>query len=127
MGRGMLTGEIKSADDIPKDDMRRHMPRFSPENFSKNLDLVKEVERLAKQKGVTPAQLAVNWTRALSKKPGNPEIIPIPGSSTEKRVLENSKDVELSEADLNEIDDILKGFTTVGDRYPPQAMGHLEG
>ncbi|KAI9050725.1 hypothetical protein LZ554_004845 [Drepanopeziza brunnea f. sp. 'monogermtubi'] len=127
IGRGMLTGEIKSPNDIPENDMRKKMPRFSPENFSKNLDLVKELQVIAERKGVTPAQLALAWLRSISKKDGKPEIIPIPGATTEARVLENSKDVTLSAGELNAIDEILKDFEVVGDRYDEHGMAHCEG
>lgn len=127
MGRGMLTGEIKSPDDIPDGDMRKTMPRFLPENFSKNLDLVKELENLANQKGVTPAQLSLAWLRAISKKDSNPEIIPIPGATTEARILENSKDVVLSGEELEAIESILASFSVKGDRYDEHGMAHTEG
>lgn len=115
----MLTGQIKSIDDIPKDDARRHFPRFFPENFDINLQLVKQVEQLAQKKGCTPAQLAISWTKSLSKRPGMPVIIPIPGATTAERVNENSKAVELSIAELDEIDTTLAGFEVQGARYPP--------
>jgi len=127
MGRGMLTGEIKSPDDIPENDMRKQHPRFQPENFSKNLDLVKELEKIAQEKGVTPAQLALGWTRSIAKKDGMPEIIPIPGASSEARVLENSKDVMLSAGDLKAIDEILAKFTVTGARYAEHGMASVEG
>jgi len=93
------------------------MPRFSKENFGKNLGLVKDLQKIAKSKGCSPAQLAIGWVSNLSLKDGNPEIIPIPGATTEARVLENSKVVTLSSSELAEIDAILKSFTVAGDRY----------
>src|SRR5271168_4296106 len=104
----MLSGEIKKPEDIPEGDLRRTMPRFQPGIFDKNLELVKELEKIAKQKGCTPAQLAIGWTKHLSKKDGNPEIIPIPGASTEARVAENSKNVTLTDEEVTEIDKILE-------------------
>jgi len=127
MGRGMLTGQIKSPDDIPEGDMRKTMPRFLPENFSKNLDLVKELENLAKQNGCTPAQLALAWTRSISKRNGNPEIIPIPGATTAERVFENSKDVTLSSEELKAIESIQSSFSVAGQRYDSHGMAHVEG
>ncbi|KAG4424389.1 hypothetical protein IFR04_002445 [Cadophora malorum] len=127
MGRGMLTGQIKSPDDIPEGDMRKTMPRFLPENFSRNLDLVKELENLAKQNGCTPAQLALAWTRSISKRNGNPEIIPIPGATTAERVFENSKDVTLSSEELKAIESILSSFSVAGQRYDSHGMAHVEG
>jgi pyridoxine 4-dehydrogenase len=114
----MLSGEIKSLDDIPAKDMRRHMPRFQPDTFPVNLQLVKQVQQLAEKKNVSPAQLAINWTRALSKRPGMPVIIPIPGATTVDRVNENSKLIDLSEEDLKEIEETLAKFEVVGGRYP---------
>ena len=70
MSRGFLTGKIKSFDDIPEGDFRKTIPRFQPENFDNNLLLVKEVQNLAKQKGCTTAQLAINWVRTQSEKVG---------------------------------------------------------
>ncbi|KAH7330100.1 NADP-dependent oxidoreductase domain-containing protein [Rhexocercosporidium sp. MPI-PUGE-AT-0058] len=127
MGRGMLTGEIKSPEDIPEGDLRKSMPRFLPENFNKNMDLVKALQNIAEQKGCTPAQLALAWIRSISKKDGNPEFIPIPGATTESRVLENSKDVTLSGEELKAIDSILSSFSVVGDRYDSHGMAHVEG
>ncbi|KAF6845280.1 pyridoxal reductase [Colletotrichum musicola] len=121
IGRGMLTGEIKSIDDIPEGDFRRIMPRFQPDTFDVNMKLVKQVQDLAAKKGVTPAQLAISWTVALSKKPGMPEIIPIPGATTAARVNENAKLVELTEEELAEIDATLAKFEVVGGRYPAGA------
>lgn len=121
IGRGMLTGEIKSIDDIPEGDFRRIMPRFQPDAFDINLKLVKQIQDLAAKKNVTPAQLAISWTVALSKKPGMPEIIPIPGATTAARVNENAKLVELTEEELAEIDATLAKFEVAGGRYPAGA------
>lgn len=123
----MLSGEINKPEDIPEGDLRLTMPRFQPGTFDKNLELVKELEKIAKQKGCTPAQLAIGWTKHLSKKDGNPEIIPIPGASTEARVAENSKNVTLSEQDAAEIDKILKTFPVEGGRYGGPAVHHMNG
>lgn len=117
LGRGFLTGEIKKVEDIPEDDLRRRFPRFQPDNFGRNLEMVTELEKLAKKKGCTPAQLALAWVKQLSGKKGMPVIIPIPGATTEKRVIENMKDVELNADDLSEIDAILKKLPVFGDRY----------
>lgn len=114
----MLTGRFKSPADFPEGDMRLHQPRFQGENFDVNLQLVAQVEKLAEKKGCTPAQLAIAWTRALSTLPGMPVIIPIPGGSTEERVRENMKDVQLSKGELDEINATLDGFTVKGGRYP---------
>ena len=98
--------------------MLRHFPRFQPENFDINIKLVDQVEALAKKKGCTPAQLAIGWTRSLSKRPGMPVIIPIPGATTAARVQENSVVIDLTEEELNEIDATLAKFEVSGARYP---------
>ena len=115
LGGGLLTGEIKKLDDLPEGDARRHFPRFQPGVFNQNLELVTELEKVAKKKGCTPAQLALAWVKQLSGKEGMPVIIPIPEATTEKRILENMKDVELDAGDLEEIDAILE--KAPGDRY----------
>lgn len=115
----MLTGQFKSPDDIPEDSNLRHYPRFQPENFEINLQLVKQVERTAARKGCTPAQLAINWVRAISRRPEMPVIIPIPGATTAARVEENSKLVEITDEEMAEIDAILAKFRPAGERYPP--------
>lgn len=117
LGRGFLTGQIKSLDDIPKDDMRRHLERFFPENFDTNLKLVHELEKIAEKKGCKPGQVGLAWVKAQSGKNGMPTIIPIPGATTEERIEENMVDVSLSESDLKEVDELLKSVTIVGDRY----------
>jgi pyridoxine 4-dehydrogenase len=119
IGKGMLTGQIKSLDDLPPNDMRRHYPRFQPDTFPVNLQLVDELQRLAKDKGCTPAQLAINWVKSLSGRKGMPEIIPIPGATTDARVRENAEDHPLTEDELGSIDAILAKFPVVGGRYPP--------
>lgn len=93
-------------------------PRFQQENFERNLQLVSKVEEIAARKGCTPAQLAINWTVALSQRL-NTTIVPIPGSSTPERVEENSKIVEVSHEELDQIDAIMRSFTPAGERYPP--------
>jgi pyridoxine 4-dehydrogenase len=123
----MLTGQIKSFDDLADDDFRKTLPRFQPENFDINLKLVKEVEKIAVKKNCTPAQLAIGWLRSLSKREGMPEIYPIPGAVSVERIKENSVEVELSEEDMKDIDSILASFKIVGDRYQAPAMAHLNG
>ena len=109
---------MTSLDAVPEGDFRRLFPRFQPENFATNVKLVEQVVSLAENKGCTPAQLAIAWTRSLSKKPGMPTIIPIPGTTTEARARENAAVVELTNEDLAAIDNILAAFPVVGDRYP---------
>lgn len=127
IGRGMLSGQIKSPKDIPEADFRRTIPRFNEENFPKNLELVRELEKIAKQKGCTPAQLAISWVRNLSGKNGNPVVIPIPGATSEERVAENAKEIALNDQDIAEIDSILKSFNVAGERYGGPALAHING
>ena len=117
----MLTGQIRSPEDIPEGDLRRHMPRFQPENFDVNLELVRQLEGLAAKKGCKPSQLAVGWVLGVSRRPGMPEIIPIPGASTAERVKENSTIVELTDDEMKEIDAVLAKFKVAGGRYPEGA------
>jgi aryl-alcohol dehydrogenase-like predicted oxidoreductase len=117
LGRGFLTGAIKSIDDLDEDDYRRFSPRFQGENFQKNLDLVAIVERLAARKGVTPAQLGLAWV--LAQWDG---IVPIPGTKRRSRLEENvgALDVQLGDAELAEISAALP--ETAGTRYPEEMM-----
>ena len=112
-------------DDVAADDYRRHSPRFDPENFALNVKLAAKVEALATKKGCTPGQIAINWIIAVSKRPGMPLIIPIPGSSKPDRIAENAKVVELTKEDLAEIENILADFKPAGSRYPARFQGEL--
>ena len=114
----MLTGQIRKFEDLPEDSIMRHFPRFQPGNFEINLQLIEQVEEMAKKKGCTPAQLAIGWTIAISRRPGMPVIIPIPGATTAARVEENSKLVDLTDDEMAQIDATLAKFTTAGARYP---------
>jgi aryl-alcohol dehydrogenase-like predicted oxidoreductase len=115
LGRGFLTGAIKSLDDLPEDDWRRRMPRFSPENFDKNLALVDEVERIAEEHGATPAQVALAWVLSRGE-----DIVPIPGTKRVKYLEENvgALDIELTEADIERLEEAFPHGVTSGDRYP---------
>src|SRR6266568_1572990 len=117
LGRGFLTGRLRSIDDLAPDDWRRNNPRFQGENFRKNLDLVARVEALARTKGCTPAQLAIAWL--LSR---GPDIIPIPGSTKPERVEENAAAVRirLSQDEIAQLDAV--GGGVAGERYPEGAM-----
>ncbi|KAF4632547.1 hypothetical protein G7Y89_g5573 [Cudoniella acicularis] len=127
IGRGVLTGEIQKPEDIPEGDFRRMMPRFQAPLFEKNIVLVHKLQEIAKEKGYTPAQLAISWVVSLSKKNGNPEIIPIPGATKVDRIYENAKDVELSSEVAATIDSMLKEFEVVGPRYGGSYEEMLEG
>ncbi|KAH0562166.1 hypothetical protein GP486_003140 [Trichoglossum hirsutum] len=127
LGRGFLTGQFKSLGDLPVGDIRRHFPRFSPENFPKNIELLHELEKLAEKKGAPLTQVALGWVKAQSGRNGLPTIIPIPGTTTEARLVENMHDVALSEEDLKEIDDILSKAVIIGERYGGGAAKLMDG
>lgn len=122
-----MTGQYKSYEDLPENDIRKMFPRFQREHFDNNLKLVKEVEKIAEKKNCTPAQLAVGWVRSLSKREGMPEIIPIPGATTVERVKENSVEIELTEEEMRDIDSILATCEVTGDRYHSEAMKFVNG
>ncbi len=119
LGRGFLTGQFKSPEDIPADDFRRFNPRFQGDNFNKNLDLVRHIETLAQTKGATPAQIALAWVMAQGE-----DVVPIFGSTKRSRVEENLKalDIWLTPAELQEIDRVLPKGSTAGTRYAEQHM-----
>ena len=119
LGRGFLTGAIRSPDDFDRDDFRRFSPRFQGENFQKNLDLVERVSEIAAEKGVTPAQLALAWVLAQGD-----DIVPIPGTKRVKTLEENAGavDVTLTAADLDRIEGVFPKGAAAGLRYPEAAM-----
>jgi aryl-alcohol dehydrogenase-like predicted oxidoreductase len=119
LGRGFLTGQFKSPEDFPPDDFRKNHPRFQGENFYKNLDLVREVEKMAKEKGCTTAQLALAWVLAQ----GN-DIVPIPGTKHVKYLDQNidALKVQLSDDDLRRLDEILPPGAAAGQRYHERGM-----
>jgi aryl-alcohol dehydrogenase-like predicted oxidoreductase len=119
LGRGFLTGQFKSPDDFPEGDFRKNHPRFQGENFEKNLDLVKEVEAMAREKGCTTAQLALAWVLAQGD-----DIVPIPGTKHVKYLDQNigALDVKLSENDLKRLDEILPPGAAAGQRYHERGM-----
>jgi aryl-alcohol dehydrogenase-like predicted oxidoreductase len=118
LGRGFLSGAIKSIDDLDADDYRRTSPRFEGENFQRNLELVAKVEQLAQRKGVTPAQLALAWVLAQGE-----DIVPIPGTKRRTYLEENvgAVDVALTDEELRAIDEALPKAS--GTRYPEAMMG----
>ena len=118
LGRGLLTASITKISDIDATDLRHHLPRFAPENIEKNAAMGSELQKLAKEKKCTPAQVALAWVRSFSNAHGYWTIVPIPGSTTEQRAIENCQGVTLNEADLKEIQDIVKRNIVVGGRYP---------
>lgn len=122
LGRGFLTGRFRRFEDLAEGDYRRYSPRFQGENFQKNLDLVDHIEQLAKQKGCSPAQLALAWLLALGE-----DIIPIPGTKSRKYLEENAAAVavRLTADELKLIDEIAPQGVAVGLRYPKEAMGFV--
>ncbi|KAF7505808.1 hypothetical protein GJ744_000383 [Endocarpon pusillum] len=108
LARGALTGLIRNSADIPEGDMRKHLPKLQEDNIATNMKITHEVEKLAEKKGVTIPQLAIGWVRTLSGRNGMPIIVPIPGATTEERVLENGKEVDLTDEEMDEIEKILK-------------------
>jgi len=120
LGRGFLSGEIKSIDDLAPDDWRRQNPRFQGDNFKKNLEVVQEVKRISEKKGVTPSQLALAWV--LQK-----GYSAIPGTKRRKYLEENAiaADIELSQDELAEIDKVTPYGIASGERYPPESMTAL--
>ncbi|HEX7129814.1 MAG TPA: aldo/keto reductase [Rhodanobacteraceae bacterium] len=124
LGRGFLTGAIRSPDDFGADDFRRNNPRFEGDNFARNLALVDKVRELADAKGCTPAQFALAWVLAQGE-----YIVPIPGTKRVKYLDENlgALEVELSGDDLAAIDAIFPRDAAAGARYPEAAMRMLRG
>lgn len=106
--------------------MKRLLPRFQLDTFETNLRLVKELEKLAAKKGCAPGRIAINWVLTVSRRPGMPKIILIPGASAPERVRENAVEIELTEEDMAEIERIAHEFKPVGTRYPDYGMAHLD-
>src|SRR3954452_19741449 len=119
LGRGFLTGKFKSPDDFADDDFRKNHPRFQGENFQRNLDLVREVEQMAREKGCTTAQLALAWVLAQGE-----DIVPIPGTRHIKYLDENigALEVKLTSEDLKRLDEILPPGAAAGTRYHARGM-----
>ncbi|MGA2022977.1 MAG: aldo/keto reductase [Candidatus Sulfotelmatobacter sp.] len=124
LGRGFLTGQFTRFEDFPEDDYRRFSPRFQGENFQKNLDLVRRVEEIAKEKRCKPAQLALAWVLAQDK-----NVVPIPGTKRRKYLEENvaALDVKLNAEDLRRIDEIFPSGAAAGLRYPEHMMQTVNG
>jgi aryl-alcohol dehydrogenase-like predicted oxidoreductase len=119
LGRGFLTGRIKSFDDLAPDDFRRNNPRFQGENFQRNLDLVGRVEEMAAGKGCTAAQLVLAWVLAQGE-----DIVPVPGTRNRPHLEEDieSLDVGITPEDLERLDEIAPKGVTAGARYPEAGM-----
>ncbi|WP_223528573.1 aldo/keto reductase [Pseudomonas sp. A-RE-23] len=125
LGRGFLTGELKSPEDFAADDYRRFNPRFQADNFNHNLALVERVKALALDKGISAAQLALAWVLAQGD-----HVIPIPGTKQRKYLESNvaAASVMLSADELAQLDGIFAGEGAVaGDRYQAHTMTLLNG
>ncbi|NNN09932.1 MAG: aldo/keto reductase [Acidimicrobiaceae bacterium] len=114
LGRGFLSGAIRTIDDLDEKDFRRHSPRFQGENFQKNLELVERVRHIALEKGVTASQLALAWVMAQGE-----DVVPIPGTKQRRYLEENiaALNVELSDEDLRALDAAAPVGASAGDRY----------
>jgi aryl-alcohol dehydrogenase-like predicted oxidoreductase len=119
LGRGFLTGQIKRYEDFAEDDYRRLSPRFQGDNFARNLELVKRVEAMAKEKGCTPAQLALAWVLAQGE-----DVIPIPGTKRRSYLEENAAaaNVTLSAEELRRLEEVAPRGAASGLRYPEEMM-----
>lgn len=119
IGRGFLSGRIQSIDDLDEDDFRRDNPRFNGENFTRNLQLVDRVRKIAGEKGVTPAQLALAWVLHRG-------VVPIPGTKRVRYLEENAAavDIALSDDELARIDDAVPVGAAAGERYLDMSLVH---
>ena len=123
LGRGFLTGQFRTFEDIPADDYRRSSPRFQGENFQKNMDLVRKVEEIAREKHCTPAQLALAWVGAQGT-----DIVPIPGTKRRKYLEANAaaSELNLSQQDLARLDEVFPKHAVAGERYPEHVMALVD-
>lgn len=124
LGRGFLSGKIKSVDDLAADDYRRNNPRFQPDTFPANLDVLAKVEAFAAKRGCSPAQLALAWVLSRGE-----HVVTIPGTRSVERLDENvsSAAVRLTEAELAELDELAPPNAFAGTRYPEQGMKIVNG
>ena len=114
LGRGFLSGTIRSVEDLDENDFRRHSPRFQGENFAKNLELLERVRQFAAERDVTPSQLALAWVLAQGE-----DVVPIPGTKHRHYLDENigALGIHLSDGDLAELDAAVPVGSSAGDRY----------
>jgi aryl-alcohol dehydrogenase-like predicted oxidoreductase len=124
LGRGFLTGQFKTFEDLAADDYRRFSPRFQGENFQKNLDLVREAEAIAREKGCQPSQLALAWVLAQGE-----DVVPIPGTKRRKYLEENlaAVDLKLTADDLRRLSEVFPSGAAAGLRYPEHMMNLING
>jgi aryl-alcohol dehydrogenase-like predicted oxidoreductase len=123
LGRGFLTGRFQRIEDLPEGDFRRGSPRFSGENFRRNLDLVARIRTLAAERGVEPSQLALAWVLAQGK-----DVVPIPGTTTRAHLEENAAAaaLALTPDELRRIDAVAPKGAAAGERYPPSSMRNVD-
>jgi aryl-alcohol dehydrogenase-like predicted oxidoreductase len=123
LGRGFLSGTVRTIQGLDDNDFRRNLPRFQDKNLDQNLELVDRVAVLAREKGVTPAQLALAWVLAQGD-----DIVPIPGTKRTKYLEENAAaaHLSLSTTDLGEIERAMPRGSVAGERYPPQTMALVD-
>lgn len=121
LGRGFLSGNIRSIDDLPEHDFRRNIPRFQPQHFGKNLELLQAIEAMAIQKGITPSQLALAWTI-------HKGALPIPGTKRRTYLEQNiaAASVQLTETEMQSLESIVPLGIDTGDRYDQFSMGLLD-
>jgi len=119
LGRGFLTGQFKKFEDLPADDIRRSWPRFQGENFGRNLDLVRRVEEIARERDCTPSQLALAWVLAQGR-----DVVPIPGTKRRKYLEDNvgALNVRFTAEDLCRIEEAFPSGAAAGLRYPEHLM-----
>lgn len=124
LGRGFLSGAIRRFEDLAEDDWRRQNPRFRPENFERNLEQVERLRALAREKGCSPAQLALAWILLQGR-----DVVPIPGTRSPDRLAENAAAVavSLSAEELAHLEETLPRGFAAGERYPAPAMALLDG
>ena len=120
LGRGFISGDIKSPDDFADDDFRKSIPKFQGEQFYKNIQLLEELNKLAAEKDVTPSQLALAWSV-------NKGFVPIPGTKRVKYIEQNiaAASITLSEAEMNRLESIIPLGTATGNRYDDVNMGFI--
>jgi aryl-alcohol dehydrogenase-like predicted oxidoreductase len=122
LGRGFLSGKIRSADSLIPGDRRQDHPRFHDENLARNVELLKPLEEIAAAKGYTPAQIALAWVLAQGE-----DIVPIPGTKRRRYLEENVRavDIKLEHADLAKLNAAFVPGSTAGTRYPARQMGNM--
>jgi aryl-alcohol dehydrogenase-like predicted oxidoreductase len=122
LGRGFLTGQIRSIEDLPGNDWRRTNPRFQEDALRENLSLADRVRELAEQRSVTAAQLAIAWVMAKGE-----DVVPIPGTKSPRHLEENAaaSEIDLSQEDVDELDNAVSPDSVRGNRYPEQMMALL--